>query len=74
MKARGINETTCKLYDYTVGEYKGEACQTANLYNDKGQVMAQKLRFKDKRFVILGDNSKALMFGQRLLEDRTAGR
>lgn len=66
LKARGINETTCKLYDYTVGEYKGEACQTANLYNDKGQVIAQKLRFKDKRFVILGDNSKALMFGQQL--------
>lgn len=68
LKARGINETTCKLYDYTVGEYKGEACQTANLYNDKGQVVAQKLRFKDKRFVILGDNSKALMFGQQLFK------
>lgn len=66
LKARGINETTCKLYDYTVGEYKGEPCQVANFYDDKGQVIAQKLRFKDKRFVILGDNSKALMFGQQL--------
>lgn len=72
LKARGINETTCKLYDYTVGEYKGEPCQVANFYDDKGQVVAQKLRFKDKRFIILGDNSKALMFGQQLFKGESS--
>lgn len=68
LKARGISETTCKLYDYAVGEYNGEPCQIANLYNDKGQVVAQKVRLKDKKFLILGDNSKALMFGQQLFK------
>lgn len=68
LKARGISETTCKLYDYAVGEYNGEPCQIANLYNDKGQVVAQKVRLKNKKFLILGDNSKALMFGQQLFK------
>lgn len=68
LKARGISETTCKLYDYAVGEYNGEPCQIANLYNDKGQVVAQKVRLKDKKFLMLGDNSKALMFGQQLFK------
>ena len=68
LKARGISETTCKLYDYAVGEYNGEPCQIANLYNDKGQVVAQKVRLKNKKFVMLGDNSKALMFGQQLFK------
>ena len=68
LKVRGISETTCKLYDYQVGEYNGEPCQIANLYNDKGQVAAQKVRLKDKKFLMLGDNSKALMFGQQLFK------
>lgn len=68
LKARGISETTCKLYDYAVDEYNGEPCQIANLYNDKGQVVAQKVRLKNKKFLMLGDNSKALMFGQQLFK------
>lgn len=68
LKARGISDTTCKLYDYAVGEYNGEPCQIANFYNDKGQVAAQKVRLKDKKFLMLGDNSKALMFGQQLFK------
>lgn len=66
IKARGISEATCRIYDYSISEYNNEPCQVANLYNDKGQVVAQKLRFKDKRFIMLGDNSKALMFGEQL--------
>ena len=66
LTARGISKETCELYNYQIGEYKGEPCQIANLYDNKGQVIAQKIRMKDKKFVMLGDNSKALMFGQQL--------
>lgn len=68
LRARGINEEVCRLYNYGIGEYNGEPCQIAAMYDDKGQVVAQKLRFKDKKFIMLGDNSKALMFGQQLFK------
>lgn len=66
LPARGINKETCELYDYSVGSYKNEPCQIACYYDDKGNVVAQKIRMKEKMFVMTGDNSKALMFGQQL--------
>lgn len=64
--ARGLTEETCRKFGYTVGKNKdGKTCQVAN-YRRDGQVVAQKLRFKDKKFAFLGDSKKSGLFGQHL--------
>ena len=40
--------------------------QIANYCNSVGQVVAQKIRTKDKKFYWLGDKSKAGLYGQHL--------
>ena len=64
---RGIDEITCKKWGYKIGTYKGQRVHVANFYNESGTVVAQKLRFRDKSFLIVGDIKKALpLYGQWL--------
>lgn len=65
LNARGINKATCQKFGYFVTTYKGEPCQVASFYDDNGQCIGQKLRFKDKKFKILG-NVTHRFFGQHL--------
>ncbi|MGB0352031.1 MAG: hypothetical protein ACPGDC_08865, partial [Synechococcus sp.] len=44
IKARGIEEKTCLLYDYTVGEYQSRPAQFANYRGDDGLTIAQHIR------------------------------
>jgi twinkle protein len=66
---RRINEDTCKKWGYEVGEYGGRPVQIANYRDEKGHVVAQKLRFPDKTFTILGDAKKMNLYGQHLWRD-----
>jgi twinkle protein len=72
---RGINEETCRHWNYRVGEFKGRTVQAANYYDADGNVVAQKLRFPPdadgkKDFVVTGDLKKALpLYGQWLWRD-----
>ena len=66
LKTRGISLDTCKKFSYQIGEHKGEKVQIANYCNSVGQVVAQKIRTKDKKFYWLGDKSKAGLYGQHL--------
>lgn len=52
---RMISEKTCKDLGYMIGEYQGQPCHIAPLYNDKGILVAQKLRLPNKDFRVLGD-------------------
>ncbi len=64
--ARNIQEDTCRKFGYWVGKNKdGKSCQIAN-YRRDGQVVAQKLRFRDKQFAFIGDTKQAGLFGQHL--------
>ena len=63
LDSRKISYQTCKKFDYRVGQYKGKAVQIANYRNDKGQVVAQKIRDKDKNFSILGNGKGMTLFG-----------
>lgn len=73
LKARGIDEATCKKWQYGKGTFKGEAVHVANLYSPEGAIVAQKLRTKDKKFTILGDLKAAEpLYGMHLW--RTSGR
>lgn len=65
LPARGITKDTCSKLKYFVGEYKGNPCQVACYYDDKGSLVGQKLRFPDKSFAVLGKISGCL-YGSQL--------
>lgn len=65
---RNISEETARKFSYQVGEYKGKIVQIAPYFDSSGTMVAQKIRFADKTFTVLGD-SKALtgcLFGANL--------
>lgn len=77
LPARKLSEETCRKFDYAVGEAKHpktkrlEPCQIATYHDDNGVPVAQKLRFRDKAMLVLGD-SKAiskLLYGRNLWRD-----
>lgn len=61
--SRKITEVTSRHFGYLKGEYKGRPCQIAPYHNADGQIVAQKVRFADKTFMVAGDISEALPFG-----------
>jgi twinkle protein len=63
LRTRKITDDTAKHYGYATASYKGKPVQVAPYYNSDGQLVAQKLRFKDKSFAVLGDIKDALPFG-----------
>lgn len=63
---RGIKEEICKLYRYEVGEFNGQPVQIANFFNNERQLVRQKLRTKDKKFISRGDAKNSPFFGQHL--------
>lgn len=66
LRARGIREETCKKFGYFVSEYNGKPVQVAPYFDAEGNEVAQKLRFHDKDFTVLGDLKAAGLFGQQL--------
>ncbi|MDR5811997.1 DnaB-like helicase C-terminal domain-containing protein [Caballeronia sp. LZ033] len=64
---RGIDEATCKKFDYRVGKDRdGNPVQVATYYDTAGNPVAQKLRTPDKEFACLGKMKQALLYGQQL--------
>ena len=63
---RKIKEETCRKFGYQVGEYKGKIVQIAPYYDASGTLVAQKIRGADKSFTVLGDITKAQLFGANL--------
>lgn len=59
---RGIKEETCRFFGYQVGEFKGKAVQIAPYYNAAGEMVAQKVRFPDKDFTVLGNLKESTGF------------
>lgn len=66
---RGINEDTAKKWGYGYGERGGDRCQVATYRDATGRPVAQKLRFKGKKFQVVGDAKKMGLFGQHLWRD-----
>jgi twinkle protein len=59
---RKLRADSCRRYGYGVHE----GTQVANYKDDRGRVVAQKIRRKDKTFTILGDAKKMRLYGQHL--------
>jgi twinkle protein len=68
LNKRGITEDTCKFWQYGIGTYSGQPVQVAQ-YIKEGSVIAQKLRFPSKDFLVLGETKSLPLFGQNLWRD-----
>ncbi|SHJ82022.1 DnaB-like helicase C-terminal domain-containing protein [Propionispora hippei] len=65
LRARGITQETCAKYGYYKTRINNEMAQVACYYSDSGELVGQKVRFKDKRFSVRGEVSDRF-FGQHL--------
>jgi len=66
---RGLNYETCRQYGYGVAEYLGSPVQVASFTDIQGRVVAQKLRYPDKTFKVIGNIKDACLFGQSIAQD-----
>lgn len=69
LKKRGINVETCQKLRYGIGDYQGQPVHVADYCDERGHVVAQKVRFPDKNFVMLGEPKKAGLWCQHLWKD-----
>ena len=70
LTSRGLSEETCRHFGYQGGKFKGQSVQIAPYKDADGNIVAQKLRFKNKDFTVLGEIKKALpLWGQWLWRD-----
>jgi len=69
---RCLTEDTCSLFKYGIGTYNGKPVQVATYCDESGTPVAQKLRFQNKDFMILGEAKRMGLFGRHLW--RTAGK
>lgn len=71
LSSRRLTEETCKKFSYKVSTFYGEPVQVASYRNDDGQIVAQKIRTRNKDFRWLGKKSEvSQLFGQHLWRDQ----
>lgn len=63
---RRIAERTCKLFDYTIGEYRRQPAQFANYRDENGIVVSQHVRYGEKLFAWVNRSGDVQLFGQHL--------
>lgn len=71
IKTRGLTANTTKRWQYLVSKFSGQTVQVAQYFDDNGRAVAQKVRFRNKDFTVLGDR-KALgkmLYGLHLWRD-----
>ncbi len=66
LPVRGLNAETCDKYGYGTSTYHNKPCQVANYYDPAGNLVAQKLRFQNKKFEFIGDTKNIGLFGSQL--------
>lgn len=66
LSKRKLTEETCKHWSYGTAEYAGKPVHVANYRDETGTVVAQKVRFANKDFLMLGEPKKAGLYGQHL--------
>jgi twinkle protein len=69
LSKRGISQKTCEFWGYGVSDYKGQKVQVANYRDRSGQLHAQKLRFANKDFSVVGNLKEVNLFGEHLWRD-----
>ena len=66
LRARQIDEATCRKFDYRLGNYRGERVQIATYKDRQGKPVAQKIRTRDKKFSTVGNAKDMGLYGQHL--------
>lgn len=68
---RKLTKETCEKWGYTISTVAGETVQVAN-YRDPitYEVVAQKVRWKDKSFKVYGDAKAMTLYGRHLWRDK----
>jgi twinkle protein len=69
INSRKLTHATCEKWGYGYAKFNGKTAQVAQYRDGSGRVVAQKLRFPDKSFLILGDASAAGLYGEHLWRD-----
>jgi twinkle protein len=67
---RKLNEKTTKHWQYGLSTYKGAKVQVANMYDRSGALQAQKIRFPNKDFMVIGDIKSIGLYGEHLCRDK----
>jgi twinkle protein len=60
---RGLTKETCEAWGYGIGETTHGQTQVATYRDERGQVVAQKLRLAGKRFAVLGSGRDMPLYG-----------
>jgi twinkle protein len=63
---RGLLLSTCVLYDYKVGSFKGHPAQISAYRNDQGEVVSQHLRLPTQKGLWINRQPKLQLFGSHL--------
>jgi twinkle protein len=66
LPARCLSQESCEKFGYGIGNHGGSDWQVANYRNAKGELVAQKLRGPDKKFMVLGNGNNMPLYGQHL--------
>jgi len=66
LRKRGISLDTCKKYGYHIAQHNGSAVQVADYFDDKDNLIGQKIRYPDKSFRTIGTVNPSVMFGKKL--------
>jgi twinkle protein len=61
IKSRKLHQETCQKFGYKFGSFDGQMVHIADIRDEKGRLKAQKVRFKNKDFIGLGDPGSYLM-------------
>jgi twinkle protein len=71
LRKRGITEETAAKFGYQLhDDFKGSPVQIAPYHAPSGELVAQKIRFPNKDFTVLGDLKAAGLFGQHLWREK----
>lgn len=63
---RNIKRATCEKWDYMIGQHGADMVHIANYKNSAGETVAQKIRFRNKEFKVLGDAKSMGLYGMHL--------
>jgi twinkle protein len=70
LNKRKITDKTAKHWQYGISTYNGTKVQVANMYDRAGTLQAQKIRFPNKDFTVVGDIKKIGLYGEHLCRDK----
>lgn len=66
LPSRKITEETARKFRYLQTTHQGQPIQVAQYFDEHGQLVAQKVRTKDKHFWTIGNPNEAMPFGAHL--------